>query len=425
MAKVMVIGSGAREHALSETFLRSTEVEEVIVVPGNAGMQSAGIRTVDHDMLDVTGLRHLAEQEAVDLTFVGSEAPLIDGVVDVFQTAGLKIFGPTQQAAQLEGSKQFAKDVMAEAGVPTATSVMVTDESSALQALKNFSLPLVIKQDGLAAGKGVVICRVREDAETMIQLAYERQVDAPLVIESYMAGVEFSIFSLVGPNGVIHAPIAQDHKRRFDNDQGLNTGGMGAYSPVRWVSDEIVQEAIQTLVLPTLATMAACEMPFTGVLYTGVMLTDAGPKVVEYNVRFGDPEAQVVFPQLQSDFYELISTLLAGEQPKAIWQQDDVYVGVVLVNPSYSATTTEHIDLPSFSIADINTFYAGVTRNDDKLISNGGRIATVVGHAATASQAQEMVYDAIDATQTTLAYRHDIGYQAVREENKVVSGDAN
>ena len=425
MAKVMVIRSGAREHALAETFLRSTEVEEVIVVPGNAGMQSAGIRTVDHDMLDVTGLRHLAEQEAIDLTFVGSEAPLIAGVVDVFQTAGLKIFGPTQQAAQLEGSKQFAKDVMAEAGVPTATSVMVTDESSALQALKNFALPLVIKQDGLAAGKGVVICRDREDAETMIQLAYERQVDAPLVIESYMAGVEFSIFSLVGPNGVIHAPIAQDHKRRFDNDQGLNTGGMGAYSPVRWVSDEIVQEAIQTLVLPTLATMAACEMPFTGVLYTGVMLTDAGPKVVEYNVRFGDPEAQVVFPQLQSDFYELISTLLAGEQPKAIWQQDDVYVGVVLVNPSYSATTTEHIDLPSFSIADINTFYAGVTRNDDKLISNGGRIATVVGHAATASQAQEMVYDAIDATQTTLAYRDDIGCQAVREENKVVSGDAN
>lgn len=425
MAKVMVIRSGAREHALAETFLRSTEVEEVIVVPGNAGMQSAGIRTVDHDMLDVTGLRHLAEQEAIDLTFVGSEAPLIAGVVDVFQTAGLKIFGPTQQAAQLEGSKQFAKDVMAEAGVPTATSVMVTDESSALQALKNFALPLVIKQDGLAAGKGVVICRDREDAETMIQLAYERQVDAPLVIESYMAGVEFSIFSLVGPNGVIHAPIAQDHKRRFDNDQGLNTGGMGAYSPVRWVSDEIVQEAIQMLVLPTLATMAAREMPFTGVLYTGVMLTDAGPKVVEYNVRFGDPEAQVVFPQLQSDFYELISTLLAGEQPKAIWQQDDVYVGVVLVNPSYPATTTEHIDLPSFSIADINTFYAGVTRNDDKLISNGGRIATVVGHAATASQAQEMVYDAIDATQTTLAYRHDIGYQAVREENKVVSGDAN
>ena len=425
MAKVMVIGSGAREHALAETFLRSTEVEEVIVVPGNAGMQSAGIRTVDHDMLDVTGLRHLAEQEAVDLTFVGSEAPLIAGVVDVFQTVGLKIFGPTQQAAQLEGSKQFAKDVMAEAGVPTATSVMVTDESSALQALKNFALPLVIKQDGLAAGKGVVICRDREDAETMIQLAYKRQVDAPLVIESYMAGVEFSIFSLVGPNGVIHAPIAQDHKRRFDNDQGLNTGGMGAYSPVRWVSDEIVQEAIQTLVLPTLATMAARAMPFTGVLYTGVMLTDDGPKVVEYNVRFGDPEAQVVLPQLQTDFYELILTLLAGEQPKATWQQDDVYVGVVLVNPSYPATTTEHIDLPSFSIADINTFYAGVTRNDDKLISNGGRIATVVGHAATASQAQEMVYEAIDATQTTLAYRHDIGYQAVREENKVVSGDAN
>lgn len=171
--------------------------------------------------------------------------------------------------------------------------------------------------------------------------------------------------------------------------------------------------------------MADNDMPFTGVLYTGVMLTDDGPKVVEYNVRFGDPEAQVVLPQLQSDFYELILALLAGEQPEATWQQDDVYAGVVLVNPSYPAPTTEHIVLPSFSMADINTFYAGVTRNDDKLISNGGRIATVVGHAATASQAQETVYEAIDATQTTLAYRHDIGYQAVREENKVVSGDAN
>ncbi len=350
---------------------------------------------------------------------------MIAGVVDSFQEAGLKIFGPTKQAAQLEGSKQFAKDVMAQAGVPTATSVMVTDEVRARQALKSLDLPLVIKQDGVAAGKGVVICRDREDAETMIQLAYERQVDAPLVIESYMAGVEFSIFSLVGSNGVVHAPIAQDHKRRFDNDQGLNTGGMGAYSPVRWVSDNLVQEAVETLILPTLTTMADNDMPFTGVLYTGVMLTDDGPKVVEYNVRFGDPEAQVVLPQLQSDFYELILALLAGEQPEATWQQDDVYAGVVLVNPSYPAPTTEHIVLPSFSMADINTFYAGVTRNDDKLISNGGRIATVVGRAATASQAQETVYEAIDATQTTLAYRHDIGYQAVREENKVVSGDAN
>ena len=211
MAKVMVIGSGAREHALAETFLRSAAVEEVVVVPGNAGMQSVGIRTINHDMMDVAGLRDLAEQEAIDLTFVGSEAPLIAGVVDSFQEAGLKIFGPTKQAAQLEGSKQFAKDVMAQAGVPTATSVMVTDEVRARQALKSFDLPLVIKQDGLAAGKGVVICRDREDAETMIQLAYERQVDAPLVIESYMAGVEFSIFSLVGSNGVVHAPIAQDH----------------------------------------------------------------------------------------------------------------------------------------------------------------------------------------------------------------------
>ncbi|HCH60754.1 MAG TPA: phosphoribosylamine--glycine ligase, partial [Leuconostoc lactis] len=257
MKKVLVIGAGAREHALAQAFLRSEQVEQVIVAPGNDGMTDDGLRRAAVAVTDLQGLRDLAVAEAVDLTFVGNEEPLTLGVVDAFRQAGLQIFGPTQAAAQLEGSKSFTKRILDQYNIPTAQSRTVTNHTAAQAAVTEFGLPIVFKLDGLALGKGVTIVTTATQAADYLTDLYTRQPEAKLVIESYLDGVEFSIFSLVGQDGVVtHAPLAQDHKRRFDQDKGPNTGGMGAYSPVRWLSAEVRQQAIDTLVMPTIAAMA-------------------------------------------------------------------------------------------------------------------------------------------------------------------------
>lgn len=417
MAKVLVIGSGAREHALAVTFQKSAQVTDVFVAPGNAGMQTDGIHTVAIDVLDIAGLTDFAREHQIDLTFVGSEAPLIAGVVDAFMAAGLTIFGPTQAAAQLEGSKTFAKDLLLANQIPTAQARAVDNHAAALAAVEAFGAPIVIKQDGLAAGKGVTIHQTLTAATAALAETYAADEHAKLVIEEFLQGVEFSIFSLVGPNGVVHAPVAQDHKRLLDGDKGPNTGGMGAYSPVRWLAEADIQAAIDQLVTPMLTAMTANNTPYTGVLYTGVMLTAAGPKVIEYNVRFGDPETQVVLPQLESDLYEVVLALLAGQTPAVQWQQDDVYLGVVLATPGYPGPLGERQVVPALQTNALTTFYAGVQANDAKMMSNGGRVATVVAHAKTAHDAQAAVYQAIAATQTALIYRRDIGYQAVNKED--------
>jgi len=417
MAKVLVIGSGAREHALAVTFQKSAQVTAVFVAPGNAGMQTDDIQTVAIDVLDIAGLTDFARENQIDLTFVGSEAPLTAGVVDAFRAAGLAIFGPNQAAAQLEGSKTFAKDLLLANNIPTAQAQAVDNQAAALAALANFGAPVVIKQDGLAAGKGVAIYQTLADATAALAETYAADAHAKLVIEEFLQGVEFSIFSLVGTNGVVHAPIAQDHKRLLDGDMGPNTGGMGAYSPVRWLAEVDIQAAIDQLVTPMLSAMAANDTPYTGVLYTGVMLTAAGPKVIEYNVRFGDPETQVVLPQLESDLYDVVMALLAGQTPTVKWQQTDVYLGVVLATPGYPGQLGDSQVVPMLKTDGITTFYAGVQENDAKIMSNGGRVATVITHAQSAHEAQKKVYDAIAATNTALIYRHDIGYQAVNKEN--------
>lgn len=425
MATVLVIGAGAREHALAQAFANSAQVTMVYVAPGNVGMQADTIQPVGIPMTDIDALRDFATMTAIDLTFVGSEEPLIAGIVDDFQAAGLPIFGPTKAAAQLEGSKSFAKDRLAAAGIPTATSVTVASWPAAERAIMTSEEPVVVKQDGLAAGKGVTIYMTRQEALTAVHDLYQANNQTKLVIEAYLHGVEFSIFSLVGPNGIVHTPVAQDHKRLLDGDLGPNTGGMGAYSPVRWLADEVVADAIDQLVGPLLTEMVANHTPFTGVLYTGVMLTAQGPKVIEYNVRFGDPETQVVLPQLESDFYELVLALVRGQQPVAQWQTEDVYLGVVLAAPGYPVAPVQGMMVPTISMPKIRSFYAGVGQNDDKLITSGGRVATIVATATSATKAQAKVYSVLDALPVKLHYRHDIGYQAVEKENKVVSGDAN
>lgn len=416
MAKVLIVGSGAREHALAQTFLRSSIVSQVYVAPGNDGMTDDNLVRLDIQANATTALIETVKNNHIDLTFVGNEEPLTLGIVDCFQEAGLTIFGPNAVAAQLEGSKDFTKSLLHKYHIPTAHSVTVTSLTAAQSTLSKFGLPIVFKLDGLALGKGVTIINDAAQAEDYLSDVYTRDAAAKLVIEEYLDGVEFSIFSLVGENGVVtHAPIAQDHKRRFDGDKGPNTGGMGAYSPVRWLSDAVRDRAISELVMPTIAAMANEGTPFMGVLYTGVMLTQDGPKVIEFNVRFGDPEAQVVLPQLTSDFYQLIMDLLNGNQPVAEWQDSDVYVGVVLAAAGYPQAPIKGAKVPtSDEITPLIINFAGVKAG----VASGGRVATVVAHDMNTTLAQQKVYNKLDQLGTDLQYRHDIAYQAIQHEVK-------
>ncbi|GAO99484.1 phosphoribosylamine--glycine ligase [Fructobacillus ficulneus] len=415
MAKVLVIGSGAREHALAQTFLKSPQVDQVLVAPGNDGMTDTDLVRLPIAATDIPALLAAAADQGVDLTFVGNEDPLIDGIVDAFQAAGLTIFGPSAAAAQLEGSKTFAKEILTSHGIPTAQAVTVTSQAEAQAALANFDWPTVFKLDGLALGKGVTIIEDQSAADEYLQSLYHQNPSAKLVIEEYLNGVEFSIFSLVGHDGqVVHVPFAQDHKRRYDHDRGPNTGGMGAYSPLAWLQPAEGQRAIAELVDPLLAAMSDRGTPFVGVLYTGVMLTAAGPKVIEFNVRFGDPEAQVVLPQLESDFYQVLVDLLAGQHPVAKWQTDAVYLGVVLAAPGYPQAPEKGGQVPA--AADLQPAwvnYAGVKATETGLIANGGRVATVVGTGRDTQTAQETLYKILNQHHGDLVYRHDIGHWAV------------
>ncbi|CAM3132403.1 phosphoribosylamine--glycine ligase [Leuconostoc rapi] len=418
MKKVLIIGSGAREHALAQTFLRSQQVNQVIVAPGNDGMTDAGIQRESILVTDLHALRDFALAQAIDLTFVGNEEPLTLGIVDLFEAAGLTIFGPSKAAAQLEGSKSFTNELLNKYDIPTASSQTVHTLAQAETVVKTFGLPIVFKLDGLALGKGVTIIFDEAQAVTYLTRLYKDSPTAVLVIEEYLEGVEFSVFTLVGSNGVmVHAPLAQDHKRRFDQDKGPNTGGMGAYSPVRWISETTKSQAISELVTPTIMAMQKEGTPFTGVLYTGVMLTKTGPKVIEFNVRFGDPEAQVVLPQYTGDFYALILNLLNGRSTANKWQIDDVYVGVVLVSEGYpeSPVRGARVPLPE-NVTPLTMNYAGVQAG----MANGGRVVTVIGHDKTATYAQQKVYNKIDSLDTELRYRHDIAYQAVDSERQTL-----
>lgn len=411
MSKVLIVGSGAREHALAQTFLRSPQVDEVIVAPGNDGMAKSGITCQDIAVTELTALRDFARSQQIDLTFVGSEEPLTLGIVDVFEASGLTIFGPSKKAAQLEGSKSFTKNILKKYHIPTANAQTVTSRSVAQASLELFDFPVVFKLDGLALGKGVTIINNRNDGEIYLDELYQQQSDAKLVIEEYLDGVEFSVFTLVGRNGqMTHAPLAQDHKRRFDGDKGPNTGGMGAYSPVTWISDDIRRQTINMLVEPTVKAMLSEKIPFSGVLYTGVMLTTQGPKVIEFNVRFGDPEAQVVLPQYTGDFYDLIMQLLQGNQPTTKWQEEDIYPGVVLASPGYPEAPQNGLRVPEIPYP-VN--YAGVSLQNGQLVTKGGRVLTVVHHQKTIAVAQKQLYEVLDKIDMALEFRHDIGYQAV------------
>ncbi|GAB2025959.1 phosphoribosylamine--glycine ligase [Lactovum odontotermitis] len=415
--KILVIGSGGREHAIAKKFSESPRVEKVYCAPGNAGMKRDKIELVPISELDNAALVDFARTQQIDLTFVGPETSLMNGIADAFAAADLRIFAPTQAAAEIEGSKEFAKFLMKKWAVPTADYAVFEDLQGALSYVRAQGAPIVVKADGLAAGKGVTVALDLEAAEAAL-LAIFSEKNAKVVIEEYLEGEEFSLFSFVHEGRVWPMPIAQDHKRAFDGDKGANTGGMGAYSPVAQIPESAVSEALEKVVKPVVAGLMAEGRSFTGVLYAGLMLTADGVKTIEFNARFGDPETQVVLPRLTSDLAQAIMDILDGREPELVWLgNESVTLGVVMASSGYPESSTKGLILPEIP-NDWQVYYAGVAENEaGQLVSNGGRVYLLAETALNVAQAQKLVYDKLDGLDNTgFFYRHDIGSKALRCE---------
>lgn len=411
--KILVIGSGGREHALAKKFMESPQVEEVFVAPGNSGMEKDGIQIVDISELSNDKLVEFAQNQNIGLTFVGPETALMNGVVDAFIKAELPIFGPNKKAAELEGSKDFAKSIMKKYGVPTADYATFDSLEPALAYLDEKGVPLVIKADGLAAGKGVTVAFDIETAKSALADIFSGS-QGKVVIEEFLDGEEFSLFSFVHDGKIYPMPIAQDHKRAFDGDEGPNTGGMGAYSPVLHISKEVVNEAFEKVVKPTVAGMIEEGKSFTGILYSGLILTEDGVKTIEFNARFGDPETQVVLPRLKSDLAQAIIDILAGNEPTLEWLESGVTLGVVVAAEGYPSQAKLGLILPEIPEG-LNVYYAGVSKNENnQLISSGGRVYLVSETGEDVKSTQKLLYEKLDKLENNgFFYRHDIGSRAI------------
>jgi phosphoribosylamine---glycine ligase len=404
--KVLVLGGGGREHALCWALDRAASVDTVLCAPGNAGIaEVADLRAID--ATDGAAVVALARDEAVDLVVIGPEAPLVAGVADALREAGIDVFGPTADGARIEGSKTFAKDVMAAAGVPTAAHWSGSDPAEARAALDRFAPPYVVKADGLAAGKGVRICAERAEAEEAIDDALVAgafgEAGATLVIEEFLHGPEVSLFGLCDGTTVVPLVPAQDFKRALDGDEGLNTGGMGAYSPVPAFTPDMVDDVTATVLQPTLDELGRRGTPFVGVLYAGLVLTDAGPRVLEFNARFGDPETQVVLPRLVSDLGQLLLACARGELADhgPLEWDGRACVTVVLASGGYpEAYATgkaitglgEAAGVPSAVV-----FHAGTRLEGAEVVTAGGRVLAVSGLAESILAARALAYTAADA----------------------------
>jgi phosphoribosylamine--glycine ligase len=404
--KVLVLGGGGREHALCWALDRAPSVTTVLCAPGNVGIGAvAELCTIDP--VDVEAVATLARGEDVDLVVVGPEAPLVAGVADALHDARIPVFGPTAQGARIEGSKTFSKDVMAAAGVATAAHWSGTDPAEAKAALDRFTPPYVVKADGLAAGKGVRICATRAEAEEAVDAALVDRVfgqaGALLVIEEFLHGPEVSLFGLCDGRTVVPLVPAQDFKRALDGDEGLNTGGMGAYSPVPAFTDEMVADIRRTVLQPTMDELARRGAPFVGVLYAGLVLTDAGPRVLEFNARFGDPETQVVLPRLRTDLGELLLACATGSLAtfgSLVWDPR-ACVTVVLASGGYPGAHATGMPIAGLETAgqvpDAVVFHAGTRADGDAVLTDGGRVLAVSGLGRDIAAARVTAYRAADA----------------------------
>ncbi|HSS06814.1 MAG TPA: phosphoribosylamine--glycine ligase [Rhodanobacteraceae bacterium] len=424
--KVLVIGSGGREHALAWKLRQSAGVDEVIVAPGNAGTaREPGIRNADVAATDIDGLIALVQRENIGLTVVGPEGPLVAGVVDRFRAAGLACFGPTRIAAQLEGSKAFTKDFLHRHNIPTAAYEVFTDLDAALAYVRRRGAPIVIKADGLAAGKGVIVALTLADAEQalrdMLGAHAFGDASARVVVEEFLDGEEASY--IVMSDGVNFVPMAtsQDHKRRDEGDLGPNTGGMGAYSPAPVVTADVERRILEEVIRPTLAGMAAEGAPFAGFLYAGLMIgRDGAPKVIEFNVRFGDPETQPIMMRLDSDLANLVLAALEKRlEGKSVRWDPRPAIGVVIAAHGYPAKVRtgdviEGLDVES--VADVKVFHAGTREENGNAVSAGGRVLTVCALGRDLAEARDRAYAAARGIRLDGAfYRRDIGHRALRK----------
>jgi len=420
--KILVIGSGGREHALAWRLAQSPRITEILVAPGNAGTAREGkCRNVAVAVTDIDGLLALAQAENVAFTLVGPEAPLVLGVVDLFQAHDLRIFGPRQAAAQLEGSKAFAKDFLARHGIPTAHYAVFDSQAEALAHVDHVGAPIVIKADGLAAGKGVVVAMTLIEAKAAItdMLGNNQfgEAGARVVIEEFLTGEEASFISMVDGRTALPMATSQDHKRVGDGDTGPNTGGMGAYSPAPVVTPEVHARVMREVVEPTVRGMISDGMPFTGFLYAGLMIDAAGaPKVIEFNVRFGDPETQPVMLRLQSDLSTLIEAAIDGRlhAADARWDPRSA-LGVVMAAEHYPGTprTGDVIRGLPADQPDAVVFHAATARQGDAVVTAGGRVLCITVLADNVRQAQQRAYDIARSVQFDgRQYRQDIGHRA-------------
>lgn len=413
--RVLIIGRGGREHTLAWKFAQSSKVETVYVAPGNCGMTDVST-LVPIEEMDFESLIAFAIENQIDLTVVGPEVPLMAGIVNQFQEAGLQIFGPCQEAAIIEGSKAFTKDLMKKYEIPTAEYRTFTDHVQAVDYINENGAPIVIKADGLAAGKGVVLAMTVEEAIAAIQeIMGDNKFGSAgkkVVIEEYLEGEEFSLMAFVNGNTVYPMVIAQDHKRAYDGDLGPNTGGMGAYSPVPQIEDHIIEKAVTEILRPVADAMVKENCAFTGVLFAGLMLTKEGVKVIEFNARFGDPETEVVLPRLENDLVDVLMCVLHDEPITLKWSNDTV-VGVVLAAKGYpEAYEKGHIITGLDQLTESTLVYhAGTTIKEGQFLSNGGRLMIIACKGKTLIDAKDEVYQQIEKIQSEgLFYRKDIGH---------------
>lgn len=405
--KILVIGTGGREHALALAASKSSLVEKVYCAPGNPGMALFG-ECVNVSGSDVEGLVTFAKENEIDLTIVGPEATLSLGVVDAFMEAGLKIFGPTKAATQVESSKDFAKNIMKKYNIPTAAYETFDDYEKAVCYVKEKGAPIVVKEDGLKAGKGVTVAYSVEQAIEALDIAFEIPGNK-VVIEECLVGFEFSLICLVHEDLVIPLEVAQDHKCVNDGDTGPNTGGMGSYSPVKKITPEIIEEAKNSIMIPMAKAMVEEGVPFTGFLYGGLMLCEDGIKTIEFNARFGDPEAEVILCRLESDFVQAILDVMAGKEVQLKWS-DKVSHGVVMASTNYPASSTKGSLITGLENSDALIYHMGTKETKEGLVTNGGRVLMVVTMEDTLEEAFKHTYEEVNKIHCKdLFYRHDIG----------------
>ncbi|GMQ62931.1 phosphoribosylamine--glycine ligase [Vallitalea maricola] len=415
---ILVIGSGGREHAIIWKLSQSKRVDKIYCAPGNAGISELA-QCVDISATDIKGLLDFALSNPVDLTVVGMDDPLMLGVVDVFENKGLKIFGPKQNAAIIEGSKIFSKDLMKKYNIPTAEYVVIDNVDDANDYIKKCNYPIVIKADGLALGKGVLICSTYEEAQEAVDtiMIDKKFGDAgdKIVIEEFLTGPEVSVLSFCDGENIIPMVSAQDHKRALDGDEGLNTGGMGTFSPSKYYTDEIHKECVKTIYEPSLKAMKSEGRPFTGIMFFGLMLTEKGPKLLEYNARFGDPEAQVVLPRLQTDLLDIFEYAIDGKLNEIDVKWDDkAAVCVILASGGYPVKYEKGYEIKGLQAQknkdDVIVFHAGTKKVDDKIITNGGRVLGLTAIGKDIDEARDIAYKTVEEVDfTNKHFRKDIG----------------